>query len=86
MAVKKNMAFYDKIWKATQEECKLSDECKELIPDESANCVNKCTSENCFEKVYSKMPLEDGEIDNERNRAFTSCLREEAKRKKGSRF
>jgi hypothetical protein len=85
-AAKKNMAFYDKIWKTTMDECKVSDECRVLHPDENMNCLNKCTSDKCYEKVYASMPLEDGEIDPERERVFRSCLRDEAKRKKGSRF
>lgn len=85
-AAKKNGAFYDKIWKVTAEECRTSDACKMLIPDENANCVNRCTSEKCYEKIYANKPLEDGEIDYDRNRAFTNCLREESRRKTGSRF
>jgi len=51
--------------------------CSHFVPDESYNCVNKCTSAACFSEIYEANPLEDGEIDHERERLFTSCLRTE---------
>jgi len=46
------------------------------------NCINSCTSEKCFNLLYIDEPLEDGEIDVDRQRKFTTCLRDEVKRKK----
>jgi hypothetical protein len=64
-----------------------------MVTEEAMNCVNNCTSPLCFqvsdiacfslslsdrlEEVYGAMPLEDGEVDERRNRLFTSCLRRE---------
>ncbi len=83
-AVKKNFAYYDKIWKAKEAKCKLSEFCSRFNAEEGMNCVNNCTSLACYNEIYSKEPLEDGEIDYERSRRFTSCLREECKKKKGN--
>lgn len=74
------MAFYDKIWKTKLSDCKSSEECKHINPDENMNCVNNCTSVICYNRIYAAEPLEDGEIDAERNRKFISCLRDECKR------
>ena len=45
--------------------------------EEAQNCVNKCTEPACYEEVYVNGggALEDGEIDMERQRAFTTCAR-----------
>ncbi len=67
----------DRLWKNRKESCERED-CVHLIPEEAYNCVNNCTSRPCFEEVYAQNPLEDGEIDLDRNRQFTSCLRLEA--------
>ena len=79
---KKNLSYYDNIWKRKQTECKESSACKKFIPDEAMNCINSCTSEKCFNLLYIDEPLEDGEIDVDRQRKFTTCLRDEVKRKK----
>lgn len=78
---KRNLSYYDSIWKKKQAECKETIECRKYVPDEAMNCVNRCISEKCFGLVYEE-PLEDGEIDIERQRKFTSCLRDELKKKK----
>lgn len=51
--------------------------CMHLPPDENMNCVNRCASQACFDTVYASEPLEDGEVDDERERTFRNCLREE---------
>ena len=86
VAIKRNIAFYDKMWKDRQSDCKTLEPCKDMIPDEALNCINNCTSPACYSKIFSNMPLEDGEIDHDRSRTFTTCMREELKKKKGSRF
>eukprot|EP01031_Cornospumella_fuschlensis_P038593 gene38593-46918_t len=68
----------DKKWRLKKASCEKQD-CSHLVPEEAYNCVNKCTSEKCYDEVYKDNPLEDGEIDNARNRAFLSCLREEVR-------
>lgn len=76
----------DKVWKKKKSVCERSSECVEKIPDESQNCVNKCTSKACYDAVYAAEPLEDGEIDTERMSKFTNCLRREEKDKKKNQF
>ena len=68
---------FDRIWKARKENCERTEECQELPPAESMNCVNLCLSEVCYNEVYEKEPLEDGEIDKKRDLQFTKCLRKE---------
>ena len=56
--------------------------CRHLIKEESYNCVNSCVSRSCYEEIYGKMPLEDGEIDLHREKAFSICVNNEFKRLK----
>jgi len=69
---------YDRFWKTRKRECER-DVCGHMIPEEAYNCVNECTSTTCYNEVYSAEPLEDGEIDLERSRVYTACLRREAR-------
>lgn len=66
----------DKAWQERKTKCE-NDDCAHLIPEEAFNCVNNCTSSSCYNQIYAEMPLEDGEVDFERGRAFTACLRKE---------
>ena len=59
-------------------ECEAA-ECAHLVPDENMNCVNKCGSPACFERIYAPEPLEDGEVDDERERSFLDCMLAEQK-------
>lgn len=68
----------DRQWRDRKSECQKTT-CSHLIPDEAYNCVNLCTSAACYEEVYASSPLEDGEVDSERQHAFTRCLRSELK-------
>ena len=71
-------AQYDRQWRTRKKDCER-DACGHLVPDEAANCVNRCTSELCFAQVYGPEAggdLEDGEVDSERERKFTTCLRQ----------
>ncbi|GMH32294.1 hypothetical protein BSKO_00128 [Bryopsis sp. KO-2023] len=43
------------------------------------NCVLRCVSEHCYQKIYAHEPLEDGEVDLSREAAFKLCGREELK-------
>ena len=72
----RNPPQYDRAWKAKKRTCEREN-CAHLIPDESMNCVNECTSESCYAQIYAAEPLEDGEVDLVRARAFTTCLRNE---------
>ena len=69
----------DRIWQARKQNCEQSTECRDIPAAESMNCVNRCLSPVCYEKIYASEPLEDGEIDRKRERKFTDCVRQEEK-------
>jgi hypothetical protein len=46
----------DRSWKQRKRDCEM-DQCSHLIPDENMNCVNQCTSDNCYEKTYGAEPV-----------------------------
>ena len=76
-AILTSVEQYDRLWRNRKKDCER-DTCGHLIPDEAANCVNVCISQSCFNEVYGPEAgggLEDGEIDTERERTFTTCLR-----------
>jgi hypothetical protein len=60
-------------------QCQQQRSCASLVPEESMNCVNLCTSPNCYVIIYASRPLEDGEIDIRRAREFEECLKEEVR-------
>ena len=64
----------DRVWKGNKMTCERTT-CGKIIPEEAYNCVNKCVSSDCYNEIYADNPLEDGEIDNTRSRAFTACVR-----------
>lgn len=66
----------DRAWKAKKAECE-DKQCGHLIIEESYNCVNQCTSSFCYDEIYANDPLEDGELDYDREREFITCLRKE---------
>ncbi len=72
----------DRLWRGTKTACEKN-ECSKFVPEEAYNCVNKCLSPDCYEEVYATNPLEDGEIDITRSRAFTGCVRQEVKKGQG---
>ena len=57
--------------------------------EERQNCINKCADEYCFNDVYgpttSNGELEDGEIDLDRGRLFTACVRRRQREGKKNR-
>ena len=67
----------DRVWRAKRRDCITSEECKLIHPEENDNCINKCTSIQCFDKIYGDEPLEPGEVDFHRWRLFTTCARKE---------
>lgn len=68
------------MWREKRIKCQ-KDTCQSYLPDEGENCINMCVSSVCYEEVYSKSPLEDGEIDLARHRAFTNCFRREERKR-----
>jgi hypothetical protein len=77
---KKQQKKYDREWKSKRRDC-LDNVCKDIHPDENENCLNKCTSESCYSKVFGgqKGELEPGEIDVSRTKQFQKCARDEVK-------
>jgi hypothetical protein len=77
-AQSKRSKTHEKLWKTRKKNCEKIN-CSHLVSDEAMNCVNECTSTDCYKEVYANDPLEDGEIDNARNRQFLQCVRKEAR-------
>ena len=66
------------IYQMLQNDCETHPKkCGSLIPEESMNCVMNCMSPSCYESIFSKDPLELGEVDFEREKEFGSCIRKE---------
>jgi len=51
--------------------------CQTGPEDDRGNCVLRCQSALCFQKIYGEEELEPGEIDPRRSRTFTACLNAE---------
>lgn len=47
------------------------------------NCVMRCSSASCYDKVYAEDPLEEGEVDTDRGREYRKCARDELRRLRG---
>lgn len=58
---------------AKRRECERGS-CLKLPEDDRPNCVLRCQSAMCYQKIYGEEELEPGEIDLRRNRMFTACL------------
>mmetsp|Transcript_36722 Transcript_36722/g.117810 ORF Transcript_36722/g.117810 Transcript_36722/m.117810 type:complete len:121 (+) Transcript_36722:334-696(+) len=71
----------DRAFRGRARECETSPPCAEIQPPElRANCVHECVSPRCYAQIYGDEPLEDGEVDAKRERAFTLCARREMHR------
>lgn len=73
-AYTRNSKFEDRL-KNLLYTCELNTQCF-TYPKESAsrqNCVLKCVSKKCYEKIYAFDPLEEGEID-QRYKSFKGCV------------
>lgn len=44
---------------------------------ERENCILRCRSEQCYERIYGAEELEPGEIDAQRTRLFNTCESQE---------
>ena len=53
-------------------------ECLHEHDDHRPNCIMRCQSEACYTEVYAE-ELEPGEIDLQRQRAFQTCITNEAR-------
>jgi hypothetical protein len=54
--------------------------CQGRYLEESLNCISLCISPACFQQIYGDGPLEDGEVDYSRARAFDACQAQESRR------
>lgn len=68
-----------------RQDCSETTDCHLHLVEERTNCIHRCISNPCFERVYGTQPLEDGEIDIGRRRGFDSCVRDELRRNKQKR-
>ncbi|KAI2503422.1 protein of unknown function (DUF4787) [Fragilaria crotonensis] len=68
-----------------RQDCSETTDRQLLLVEERTNCIHRCISNPCFERVYGTQPLEDGEIDIGRRRGFDSCVRDELRRNKQKR-
>mmetsp|Transcript_9702 Transcript_9702/g.35536 ORF Transcript_9702/g.35536 Transcript_9702/m.35536 type:complete len:120 (-) Transcript_9702:411-770(-) len=81
-AAKKRSSKLDSQYRETKRECESAvstgtfgdTSCRESFASRE-NCVLRCTSEKCYQKVYGDDPLEEGEIDSGRSRDFRICAR-----------
>ncbi len=64
----------EKRYRKAKEECTIN-QCGAFPPEENMNCVFQCISSVCFDAVYGSDPLEDGEIDSNRERIFSKCVK-----------
>ena len=65
-----------------REECEKLEVCKW---DETENCVIRCMSMKCYEKIYGDIPLEPGEMHRDKYQLFLDCFRKEEKALKNNR-
>lgn len=52
-------------------------------PSRLENCALRCASAMCYDEVYGSDPLEEGEVDVERGRAYRTCARGELRKLRG---
>mmetsp|Transcript_21115 Transcript_21115/g.33103 ORF Transcript_21115/g.33103 Transcript_21115/m.33103 type:complete len:124 (-) Transcript_21115:295-666(-) len=64
----------DRELRSRRTECER-DVCHGLIGETKATCAYKCISSECYDEVYAKDEIEEGEVDTERGRQFNACFR-----------
>ena len=73
-------------YKSLRHECESDiSKCGTFILEESEDCVTACMNTICHEKYYSSNPLENGEVDDVRERQFDNCVKEELRREENER-
>mmetsp|Transcript_26525 Transcript_26525/g.79532 ORF Transcript_26525/g.79532 Transcript_26525/m.79532 type:complete len:112 (-) Transcript_26525:73-408(-) len=75
-AAPRHSSHRDRAFRNAKRECEQT-ACAALPPGTNANCVHACVSQSCYDEIYAAEPLEDGEVDARRARAFQSCQRKE---------
>lgn len=78
----------DRELSARREECAREmrgrDGCDDASdPSALENCALRCASAACYDRTYASDPLEEGEVDVERGRAYRTCARDELRRLRG---
>lgn len=73
----RNMQLEDRL-KNLQYSCESNVQCSIYLKESASNknCVLKCISKKCYDKIYAFDPLEDGEID-QRYKSFKGCVANE---------
>eukprot|EP00239_Pterosperma_sp_CCMP1384_P004458 CAMPEP_0197846302 /NCGR_PEP_ID=MMETSP1438-20131217/3065_1 /TAXON_ID=1461541 /ORGANISM="Pterosperma sp., Strain CCMP1384" /LENGTH=121 /DNA_ID=CAMNT_0043457893 /DNA_START=72 /DNA_END=437 /DNA_ORIENTATION=- len=76
----------DKDIKQRRTECEalvqhLGEQCTETSIGRE-NCILRCISEACYDESYGTDPLEEGEVDTVRGRAFRACARNALRQKR----
>ena len=87
---KAHLGGADKAYYALRDECsaKLATEASEECTGTDVkreNCVLRCVSSPCYEKIYGSDPLEEGELDTTRGRLFRGCVRTEKRQEEKER-
>mmetsp|Transcript_52769 Transcript_52769/g.107657 ORF Transcript_52769/g.107657 Transcript_52769/m.107657 type:complete len:126 (-) Transcript_52769:145-522(-) len=71
----------DRELRTRRSECER-DVCTGLQNEVKLTCTYRCISPECYEEVYSKDEIEEGEVDTERGRLFSACFRRMHKKDK----
>lgn len=64
----------DRELRTRRSECER-DVCQGLANEAKLTCTYRCVSPDCYEEIYAKDEIEEGEVDTERGRLFSSCFR-----------
>jgi len=68
--------------KQRRTDCERTEACS---MDSTENCVNRCLSAACYDKVYAKKPLEPGEVDKLRSNEFADCMKVEDRNRRNAK-
>lgn len=66
----------EKRYRKAKQDCTVN-VCGAIPQEENMNCIFHCISPVCFDAVYASDPLEDGEIDFNREYLFSKCAKKE---------
>jgi hypothetical protein len=70
----KRSSNFETKFKSHSNRCEFKTDCMNLRANSAKrqNCILKCVSEKCYNEIYMKDPLEEGEID-QRITSFKGC-------------
>mmetsp|Transcript_92634 Transcript_92634/g.135398 ORF Transcript_92634/g.135398 Transcript_92634/m.135398 type:complete len:124 (-) Transcript_92634:204-575(-) len=75
----------DRELRTRRNECE-KDVCTGLSGEGKMTCAYRCISPECFDEVYAKDEIEEGEVDTERGRQFSSCFRKSHKKEQDAKL